>query len=103
VLPLVEQGADTIVLGCTHYPFLDGVIRAIAGPAVTVIDPAVAVARELRRRLQTDDLLSRDNRAGADRFWTSGTPHEVKAVIDLLWKNQVDVQSMPSAFCVETP
>jgi hypothetical protein len=40
---------------------------------------------------------------GTDRFWTSGTPQEVKAVIDLLWMNHVDVQSMPSTFCVETP
>jgi glutamate racemase len=103
VLPLLEQGADTLVLGCTHYPFLDGVIKSVAGPAVTLIDPAVAVARELRRRLQTDDLLSRNNRTGTNRFWTSGTPHEVKAVIDLLWMDDVDVQSMPSAFCVETP
>jgi glutamate racemase len=103
ILPLLEQGADTIVLGCTHYPFLDGIIKSVAGRAVTIIDPAVAVARELRRRLQVEDLLSRDDRMGTDRFWTSGTPQEVKAVIDLLWMNHVDVQSMPSTFCVETP
>ena len=43
--PLMDEGADTIVLGCTHYPFLLDTIRRIAGPEVTVIDPAPAVAR----------------------------------------------------------
>lgn len=45
--PLLDAGADVIVLGCTHYPFLIDVIRKIAGPAVSVIDPAPAVARHL--------------------------------------------------------
>ena len=98
VLPLLEQGADTIVLGCTHYPFLDRVIRSVAGLEVAVVDPAVAVARELRRRLQMQDLLSRDNRTGTDRFWTSGSPDEVQAVMDLIWMKRVDLQSMPSDF-----
>ncbi|WP_373497730.1 glutamate racemase, partial [Desulfococcus sp.] len=52
VAPMLEKGADTIVLGCTHYPFLNPLIRAIAGPGITVIDPAAAVARELGRRLR---------------------------------------------------
>jgi len=98
VRPLVEQGADTIVLGCTHFPFLDPVIRSVTGPSVSVIDPAVAVARELRRRLQLDDLLSGDNRVGTDRFWTTGTPSEVQPVIDLLWMKHVDVRSLPAGF-----
>lgn len=47
VLPLVDAGADTIVLGCTHYPFLRKLIEKAAGPGVNVIDPAPAVARHL--------------------------------------------------------
>ncbi len=50
--PLLDEGADTIVLGCTHYPFLRGVIERIAGPGVQVIDPAPAVARQTLRLLQ---------------------------------------------------
>lgn len=46
--PLLEAGADTIVLGCTHYPFLLPVMRRIAGAGVRFIDPAPAVARRLR-------------------------------------------------------
>jgi len=43
--PMVEAGADQIVLGCTHYPFLKDMIRKIAGEGVTIVDPAPAVAR----------------------------------------------------------
>lgn len=62
VAPLLAAGADTLVLGCTHYPFLAQAIRdeiaACALPhPVTLINPAPAVARELRRRLQAADLL----------------------------------------------
>ena len=52
VRPIVDRGADIIVLGCTHYPFLRQLIQDAPGPAVDIIDPATAVARELRRRLE---------------------------------------------------
>ena len=51
IAPLLAQGADTLVLGCTHYPFLRDTIARVAGEGVTLIDPAEAVARELKRRL----------------------------------------------------
>ena len=50
--PLLDEGADVIVLGCTHYPFLRPVIERIAGPEVQVIDPAPAVARQTQRLLE---------------------------------------------------
>jgi len=50
--PLLDQGADRIVLGCTHYPFLKPVIERLSGPGVQVIDPAPAVARQTLRILQ---------------------------------------------------
>ncbi len=50
--PLLDQGADRIVLGCTHYPFLKPVIERLSGPLVQVIDPAPAVARQTLRILQ---------------------------------------------------
>ena len=61
--PLLDAGADTIVLGCTHYPFLRPVIERIAGPGVRVIDPAPAVARQVlkilrERGIPTDDKAS---------------------------------------------
>lgn len=47
IRPLLDAGADVIVLGCTHYPFLMDTIRKMAGPGVSIIDPAPAVARHL--------------------------------------------------------
>lgn len=93
--PLLERGADTIVLGCTHYPFVGDLIRDVAGPSVTVIDSAVPVARELRRRLQASGLLAQETRRGSERFWTSGSPDRVRSVIAQLWGGEVDVRAIP--------
>jgi glutamate racemase len=93
--PMLEKGADTIVLGCTHYPFLEDVIRDVAGPDITVIDSAVPVARELRRRLQTGHLLAPDDRRGSETFWTTGPPDRVRAVVAQLWAGDVDVRAVP--------
>lgn len=96
--PLLTKGADTLVLGCTHYPFLIPVIRAIAGPSVTIVDPSAAVARELRRRLQVSELLSRGAQPGTERVWTSGSVEKARYVVAQLWRNDVDVQGVPSGF-----
>ena len=56
--PLLDEGADTIVLGCTHYPFLLPVMRSIAPPDVRFIDPAPAVARRLQVVLSQTGALS---------------------------------------------
>lgn len=49
VNPLVEQGADCLVLGCTHYPFLKSLIQEVAGADVCIVDPSDAVARQILR------------------------------------------------------
>lgn len=60
VRPLVEAGADTIVLGCTHYPFLADTIRKVAGTPVTLVDPAPAVAKHLMEVMQENGLIRKD-------------------------------------------
>lgn len=60
VRPLIEAGADTIVLGCTHYPFLADTIRKVSGRQITLIDPAPAVAKHLLEVMQERQLLRRD-------------------------------------------
>jgi glutamate racemase len=84
VRPLVEQGADTLVLGCTHYPFVQPLIAAVAGPGVTLINPAAAVARELRRRLTELNLLAPETQTGTTRFRTSGPPQQLAAMLATL-------------------
>ena len=84
VKPLVDQGADTLVLGCTHYPFVQPLIASVAGPGVTLINPAAAVARELRRRLAEISLLAPATQAGSTRFLTSGPPDHLAAMLAVL-------------------
>ena len=67
--PMLEAGADHIVLGCTHYPFLQPVIERLAGPSVTVVNPAPAVARQARRLLGKKEAPSQ--RKGATEFCSS--------------------------------
>lgn len=56
--PLLSAGADIIVLGCTHYPFLLPVLQKVAGPDIRFIDPAPAVARQLVHVLERDGMLN---------------------------------------------
>ncbi len=56
--PLLEAGADTVVLGCTHYPFLLETLQKVAGPGIRFIDPAPAVARHLIYVMVQERLLS---------------------------------------------
>jgi glutamate racemase len=97
VFPLLEKGADTLVLGCTHYPFLAPLIRAMAGIDVAIIDPGEAIARELRRRLETVGLLSCREQQGREHFWTSGSPECAKPLISHLWQRDVEVRRLPEA------
>lgn len=70
--PMLEQGIDTVVLGCTHYPFVIPLIKEIVGAEVRVIDPAPAVARQVSRLLEMAGLRSRGNNTNSLRFFTSG-------------------------------
>jgi glutamate racemase len=70
--PMLEQGIDTVVLGCTHYPFVIPLIKQIVGPEVRVIDPAPAVARQASRLLEKTGLRSRGYQTSVLRFFTSG-------------------------------
>lgn len=66
VEPLILAGADVIVLGCTHYPFLRGTISRIAGTGVSIIDPAPAAARHLVDVMSERKLFRNDSRTGGN-------------------------------------
>jgi glutamate racemase len=83
--PLIARGIDTLVLGCTHYPFLSEAIRALVGGDIQIIDTGLAVARQLDRRLAAADLHKADRQAGIERFWCSGPLAETAQLISRLW------------------
>jgi glutamate racemase len=92
--PLLVQGADTIVLGCTHYPFLHDVLVELLGNDIAIIDTGPAVARELKRRLEEFDLL-REAGAGVETFWSSGDKRSY-VVIRRLWRADARVEALPT-------
>lgn len=82
--PLMAAGADTIVLGCTHYPFVRQYIQQIVGPNVTLIDTGAAVAKRLQQVLEQQQMLNAATDAGDYVFLTSGT-EETELVMQQLW------------------
>ena len=81
LLPMLPQGIDTIVLGCTHYPFVIPLIQEICGLQVRVIDPAPAVARQVRRVLEGRGLCAAPRPAPGRVFLTSGMPGALEIML----------------------
>ncbi|NOS95578.1 MAG: glutamate racemase [Methylotenera sp.] len=112
--PLLDAGADTIVLGCTHYPFVRALIEQVAGPDVTLIDTGAAVARHLQQRLLALDLLldheqptqiptwenkepswknQEPFRKSKVQFWTNSEANNAKQVISQLWGQSAEINT----------
>jgi len=89
LVPMLAGGVDTIVLGCTHYPFVIPLIQEITGPEVVTIDPAPAIARQTQRLLEDRAYLDSDHSQGKLHFFTSGRPSKLQ---DLLKRLLVDDQ-----------
>jgi len=85
VEPLVSEGADHLVLGCTHFPFLQSEIQKAAGKSVQLVDPGPAVVKQLSRRLEDLGLLNPKLATGSVSVWSSGQrPDEAERVSYLL-------------------
>jgi glutamate racemase len=90
--PLLEAGADTIVLGCTHYPFVRDVIQGVVGEGVTVIDTGEAVAKHLQATLEVQSLLTSTEEEAEVLVWTNNTAADRDAVIQQLWGDNAVVR-----------
>jgi glutamate racemase len=91
--PLLERGADTIVLGCTHFAFLRPLISDIVGMDVKLIDTGEAVARQVVRKLP-EKLIGRIDTIPAERFWTTGEARSASRIISRLWGRPVTVEAL---------
>jgi glutamate racemase len=92
--PMLEKNIDTVVLGCTHYPFVIPLIEEIVGENVRVIDPAPAVARQIERLLQTQGLRSSSGTIGDIKFYTSGDPNALRSLLPLLLGELGNIQKV---------
>lgn len=97
IQPLLNAGADTIVLGCTHYPFVRPMIEELVGSDVAIIDTGAAVARHLKYRLQEANLLAKElsGKTGSTEFWSNADSQSAQSVISLLWGQPVEVLRLP--------
>ncbi|WP_240181882.1 glutamate racemase [Nocardioides sp. 616] len=77
--PLVSEGVDTLILGCTHYPLLTGVISYLMGGQVTLVSSAEECAKDVYKMLVTHGLM-RDGGEAAYTFLTTGTASEFETI-----------------------
>lgn len=84
VRPLLAEGCDTLILGCTHYPFIKPLLRELLPSNVSLIDTGAAVARQLRRVLVEHELLASGSAQPA-QFWSSAQPRALQQVLPVLW------------------
>ena len=82
--PMLAQNIDTVVLGCTHFPFVIPLIQQIAGPGVRVIDPAPAVARQTERLLEARGWLTDGDPPAPVRYLTTGPRKQFEALLGQL-------------------
>lgn len=90
--PMLKAGADTIVLACTHYPFVLPLIRTVAGPGVNVLDPSPAVARQVARVLNEKNLKAPEQ-VPEYQFFTTGNVSAMRASL----KHLAGIEAEPAA------
>lgn len=90
--PLLAAGCDTLILGCTHYPFLKPLLKQMIPAHISLIDTGAAVARQLQRLLAERALLS-EGPARETEFWTSADPIHLRKILPLLWHSSGVVRS----------
>lgn len=88
--PFQEASCDKIVLGCTHYPFIAKEIQAILkNPDIELINPSNAVAKELRRRLESNLLIKEKDSNHFENYWISGHANDQEAVVSRLLQHAI--------------
>ncbi|MGY8811296.1 MAG: glutamate racemase [Pseudomonadales bacterium] len=92
--PLLAAGCDTVILGCTHYPFLRPILQRFLPAHVQVVDTGAAVARQLQVKLAESRLVSQQA-AAETRFWCSGDPHRMSSILPTLLGSSSPVELLP--------
>lgn len=94
LLPMLGQNIDTVVLGCTHYPFVIPLIQEIVGGNVHVIDPAPAVARQTEHLLEAQGMRNQSESKGVVKLYTSGDPDRLRILLPKLLGESWGVQKV---------
>jgi glutamate racemase len=92
--PLKQKNVDTIVLGCTHYPFVANTISKIMGSQVTLIETAIPVANEVNRRLRSANLLAQPTNNPTLEFFTTQSKNSQQSLFGQLWQSNVTLNHL---------
>ena len=92
--PMLDQGIDTVVLGCTHYPFVIPLIEEIVGENVRVIDPAPAVVKQAKRLLDASGIKAPEGERAEVHFYTSGDAETLASLLPKLLGESGAVQAV---------
>jgi len=91
IQPMLSNGCDQIVLGCTHFAFLKPAISRVIKDKAELVDTAEAVAKEVQRRLIGLNMLNDSAMEGSASFWTNGNSESATRSIEKLWQRRVTV------------
>jgi len=92
--PLINEGIDTLVLGCTHYPFVQQQIREIAGQQVSVIETAAPVTLQLTNKLAERNLNANKAQQGQCQFFSSLESKQLEKTFSQLWQEPLILQPL---------
>ena len=87
--PLLEWGADTLILGCTHYPLLEEVLSGLCGPGVTLVSAGEESAFELKRLLTAQGLRAPADSRGEAEFYVSDRAEDFEGVASLFLQEDI--------------
>ncbi|CAB3786168.1 Glutamate racemase [Pararobbsia alpina] len=95
--PMLAEGADTLVLGCTHYPFIDTAIQRATGDRLALIDTSAAIAQQLARLLKERNLLTPSEHPIQTRLCSTGDGRQLQAVAHRLLNLKTTVEQLSIA------
>lgn len=88
--PIISAGCDTLILGCTHYPVLEGAIRRVTEGKITLINPGISVSEAVSDFIKLNGIENTKNNTGLHNFYVSDKPDSFKAQASVLLGEELD-------------
>lgn len=93
--PLIKKNIDTLVLGCTHYPFVRSMIQEIVGDKITIVETAKPVTEQLARQLENQGLLASHSDLTQQTFFSSKISLEQTRLMSTFFGQSISLQQLP--------
>jgi glutamate racemase len=95
LIPLLQKNIDTLVLGCTHYPFVRSLIQEIVGTDITIMETALPVTEQLARQLENQGLLASQSHSLQQIFFSSKISQEQARLMSMFFGQTISLQQFP--------